>query len=259
MAADNNNVAFERLKLLGQLADKEEEMRSKQIAVGIAYQAMLTAILELPIDRQVTALRGYIQRMERTISARSVQTVPVAKEEKHAASCNVAGSCAAPPATSPSSTCASLDSAHKRRRLLHRSEHPENIGAAGAHHGSGTFDSTDSPTVRKIKPPRDSLSLAVPAASERATGCDRTASVDPPAGGSGPAAGRPAAVAHVAAVEHDYFALAHHSSPVGRCLSPWCPGRSWAPWWTPQCRPSWWGFRRWGAHYHPGMNGLIDD
>ncbi len=52
-------------------------MRSKQIAVGIAQQAMLTVILELPLDRHATALRGYIQRMERTISANSVQTVPV--------------------------------------------------------------------------------------------------------------------------------------------------------------------------------------
>jgi hypothetical protein len=58
MAADNN-VAFERLELLGRLVDKEEEMRSKQIAVGIAQQAMLTAILELLPDRQVTALRVY--------------------------------------------------------------------------------------------------------------------------------------------------------------------------------------------------------
>jgi hypothetical protein len=112
---------------------------------------MPTAILELPLDRQVTALRGYVQRMERTISARSVQT------EKAAASCNLV---AAPPATSPSSTSASLDSVHKRRRVLHRSEHPENVGAAGAHHGSGTFDSTasrSSPTVRTFRPPRDSL------------------------------------------------------------------------------------------------------
>jgi hypothetical protein len=53
-------------------------------------------------------------------------------------------------ATSPSST-ESLDSAHKRRRVLHPSqpEHPENVSAAGAHHGSGTFDSTDSPTNQR--------------------------------------------------------------------------------------------------------------
>ncbi len=117
---------------------------------------MLTAILELPLDRQVTALLGYIQRMERTISARAVQTVPAAEKEKTAASCNVV---AAPPATSPISTSASLDSqsAHKRRRVLHRSEHPENVGAAGAHHGSGTLDSKDSLTVKSIRTPRDSL------------------------------------------------------------------------------------------------------
>ncbi len=84
------------------------------------------------------------------------------KKKKHAASCNVAGSCAAvaaPQATSSSSTCASLDSVHKWQRLLHRSEHAENVGAAGAHHGSGTFDSTDSPTVRTIERPRNSLSV----------------------------------------------------------------------------------------------------
>ncbi len=61
-------------------------MHSKQIPGGIAQQAMLTAILELPLDRQVTALRGYIQRMKKTISARSVQTVPAAVKEKTAAS-----------------------------------------------------------------------------------------------------------------------------------------------------------------------------
>ncbi len=42
MAADNS-VAFERLELLGQSHDKEEEMHFKQIPVGIAQQAMLTA------------------------------------------------------------------------------------------------------------------------------------------------------------------------------------------------------------------------
>jgi hypothetical protein len=125
---------------------------------------MLTAILELPLDRQVTALREYIQRTERTISELSVQTVHAAEKEKNAASCNVAGSCAAvaaPQDTSPSSTCASLDSVHKRRRLLHRSEHPENVGAADAHHGSGTFDSTDPPTVRTIERPSPRNSLSV--------------------------------------------------------------------------------------------------
>jgi hypothetical protein len=93
--------------------------------------------------------------METTISEISVQTVPAAEKEKSAASCNVVGSCsavAAPAATFPSSTCATLDSAHKRRRLLHRSEHPanenENVGAAGAHHGSGTFNSKDLPIER---------------------------------------------------------------------------------------------------------------
>ncbi len=43
---------------------------------------MLTAILELPLDRQVTALREYIQRTERTISELSVQTVHAAEKKK---------------------------------------------------------------------------------------------------------------------------------------------------------------------------------
>ncbi len=100
MAADND-VAFERLALLGKLADKEVEMRSKQIAVGIVQQT----VLEIPLDRQVTALREYIKWMERTISELSVHNFHAAEKEKNAASCNVAGSCAAvaaPPATPPS-------------------------------------------------------------------------------------------------------------------------------------------------------------
>ena len=48
MAADNN-FALERLAVLGQFAGKEVEMRSKQNAEGIVQQAMLTAILELPL------------------------------------------------------------------------------------------------------------------------------------------------------------------------------------------------------------------
>ncbi len=41
-------IAFERLELLDQLADKQEEMCSKQIAVTPVEQAMFTAILDLP-------------------------------------------------------------------------------------------------------------------------------------------------------------------------------------------------------------------
>jgi hypothetical protein len=81
MAADNN-VVVERLELLDQLADKQEEMRSKQIAVTPVEQAMFTSILELPPDRQVTALRRFIQRMERKLSEISVQTVPAAQKKK---------------------------------------------------------------------------------------------------------------------------------------------------------------------------------
>jgi hypothetical protein len=118
----DNNVAFERLELLDQLADKQEEIRSNQIAVGFVDQAMLTAILELPLDRQVTALSRYIQRMERTVSEISVQTVPAAEKEKTAASCKMA--------TSPSSTCASLDSSNKQQHLLHLLEYPANVSAS---------------------------------------------------------------------------------------------------------------------------------
>jgi hypothetical protein len=67
MAADNN-VAVDWLELLDQLANKQEEMCSKQIAVTPVEQAMFTSILELPLDRQVTALRRFIQRMERKLS-----------------------------------------------------------------------------------------------------------------------------------------------------------------------------------------------
>ncbi len=68
-----------------------------------------------------------------------------------------AAAVAAATATYPSSRGSSVP---KRRRMQHRSEdseYPENVGAAGAPHGSGTFNSPDSLTVRKIRPPRDSL------------------------------------------------------------------------------------------------------
>jgi hypothetical protein len=91
MAADNN-IAFERLELLDRLANKQEEMRPKQIAVTRVEQAKFTAILELPPDRQVTTHRRYIQRRERSLSDKfqvsviSAQTVPAAATEKNAAS-----------------------------------------------------------------------------------------------------------------------------------------------------------------------------
>jgi hypothetical protein len=94
MAADNN-VVVERLELFDQLADKQEEMLSKQIAVTPVEHAMFTSIPELPPDRQVTALRRFIQRMVRKLPEISVQTVPAAQKEKTAASCNGAGACAA--------------------------------------------------------------------------------------------------------------------------------------------------------------------
>jgi hypothetical protein len=40
-------IAFERLELLDQLPDKQEEMRSTQIVVTPVEQAMFTTILEL--------------------------------------------------------------------------------------------------------------------------------------------------------------------------------------------------------------------
>ena len=46
MAADYN-IAFERLELLDQLADKQEEIRSKNIAVGLVEQTMLISKLFL--------------------------------------------------------------------------------------------------------------------------------------------------------------------------------------------------------------------
>jgi hypothetical protein len=108
--------------------------------------------------------------VERKLSEMSVQTVPAAQKETTAASINVAGALAAvaaAPATYPSSrtsTGSSYSKAPKRQRQEedsgHRTRHPQNVGAAGAPRGSATFDSPDSPdshTVRKIRPPRDSL------------------------------------------------------------------------------------------------------
>jgi hypothetical protein len=143
--------------LLDPLADQQEEMRSKQIALTLVEQAMFNSIMQLPPERQVTALRRFIHRMERRLSEMSVQTVPAAQKATTAALCNVAGACAAvadPPATSPSST-ESLD--HKRRRLLHRledSEHPENVGAALQAHIMDPANST-----RQIHPPSEQLDL----------------------------------------------------------------------------------------------------
>ncbi len=160
MAAEDNNVGLEQIELLGQLADKQEEMRSKRIAFTTVEQTMFNSIMQLPPAGQVTTLRGFIPRMERKLSKMSVQTVPAAQKETTSASCNVAGACAAvaaAPATYPSSRGSSDP---KRRRMQHRSEdseHPENVGAAGAPHGSGTFDSPDSLSFRTIRPPRDSL------------------------------------------------------------------------------------------------------
>ena len=112
--AEDNNVAIERLELLDQLADKQEEMRSKKNALTPVEQAMFTSILELPPDRQViTALRRFIQRMERKLSEMSVQTVPAAQKATTSASCNVAGACAAvaaAPATYPNSRGSSVPS-----------------------------------------------------------------------------------------------------------------------------------------------------
>ena len=104
--ADDNDVDVELVELLGQLADKQEEMRSKQIAVTTVEQAMLNSIMRLPPAKQVTALRGFMVRMDRKLSEMSVQTVPAAQKATTSASCNVAGACAAvaaAPATYPSS------------------------------------------------------------------------------------------------------------------------------------------------------------
>jgi hypothetical protein len=165
MAAEDNNVDLEQIELLGQLADKQEEMRFKRIAFTTVEQTMFNSIMRLPPAVQVTALRVFILRLERKLSEMSVQTVPAAQKETTAASCNVAGVCAAvaaAPVTYPSSRTSrgsSYPKAPKRRRQEEDSEHPENVGAAGAPHGSGTFDSPDSLTVRKIRPPRDSLPI----------------------------------------------------------------------------------------------------
>jgi hypothetical protein len=180
--AEDNNVDVELVELLGQLADKQEETRSKQIAVTTVEQAMLNSIMRLPPVKQVTALRGFIERMERKLSEMSVQTAPAAQKATTSASCNVAGACAAvaaAPATYPSSRTSggsphrrAIEPQVKRRQQEEDSEHPENVGqeevselpenvgAAGARrapHGSGTFASPDSLAVRKIRPPRDSL------------------------------------------------------------------------------------------------------
>jgi hypothetical protein len=67
--------------MLVAVTDKLEEMQSKHIAVGLVEQTMLTAIRELPLDRQITALRRYTQRMERNLSELSVPTVPAAEKD----------------------------------------------------------------------------------------------------------------------------------------------------------------------------------
>jgi hypothetical protein len=98
--------------------------------------------------------------MERKLSEMSVQTVPAAQKATTSASCNVAGACAAvaaAPATYPSSRTSGSQKDPERQRQKEDSEHPEDVGAAGAPHGSRTFDSPDSLADRKIRPPRDSL------------------------------------------------------------------------------------------------------
>jgi hypothetical protein len=44
--AEDNNVAVEQLELLDHLADKQEEMRSKQIALTPVEQAMFNSIMQ---------------------------------------------------------------------------------------------------------------------------------------------------------------------------------------------------------------------
>jgi hypothetical protein len=124
--ADDNNVTVERLDLLDQLADKQREMRSKKIALTPVEQAMLSSILELPPGRQVvTQLRRFIQRMERTLSEfeseMSVQTVPAAQTVTTSAY-----------PSSGTSEGPSHSKALERRQQEEDSEHPENVGAAGA-------------------------------------------------------------------------------------------------------------------------------
>ena len=75
MAAEDNNVDLEQIELLGQLADKQEEMRSKRIAFTTVEQTMLNSIMRLPPAAQVTRLRKFITRVERKLSEMSVQTV----------------------------------------------------------------------------------------------------------------------------------------------------------------------------------------
>jgi hypothetical protein len=58
MAAEDNNVDLEPIELLSQLADKQEEMRSKRIAFTTVEQTMFNSIMRLPPDGQVTALRA---------------------------------------------------------------------------------------------------------------------------------------------------------------------------------------------------------
>ncbi len=74
MAAEDNNVDLEQIELLGQLADKQEEMRSKRIAFTAVEQTMFNSIMRLPPAGQVTALRGFIPRLGRKLSEISVQT-----------------------------------------------------------------------------------------------------------------------------------------------------------------------------------------
>ncbi len=95
MAVEDNNVDLEQIELLGQLADKQEKMRSKRIALTTDEQTMFNSIMRLPLAAQVTALRGFIPRVERKLSEMSVRTVPAAQKETTAASINVAGACAA--------------------------------------------------------------------------------------------------------------------------------------------------------------------
>ncbi len=81
MAAEDNNVDLEQIELLSPLADKQEEMRSKRIAFTTVEQTIFNSIMRLPPATQVTALRGFILRLERKLSEMSVQTVPAAQKE----------------------------------------------------------------------------------------------------------------------------------------------------------------------------------
>jgi hypothetical protein len=50
--AEDNNVALGQLELLGQLADKQEEMRSKNIALTTVEPSMFNFIMQLPAFHQ---------------------------------------------------------------------------------------------------------------------------------------------------------------------------------------------------------------